>query len=73
MGADTIRLDLYHFVDQVPDAKLSANDFLQTELKMARKGFKWKTLQNMDNGTRFQIMQWNRPKDLAIVEFNKAR
>ena len=44
MGADTIRLDLYHFLDQVPDAKLSCNKFIEKSLSMARKGFKWKTL-----------------------------
>ena len=30
---------------------------------MNRKGFKWKTLQNEANGTRFQVMQMNRPAD----------
>lgn len=40
---------------------------------MERKGFKWKTLQNLDNGTRFQIMQYNRPKELIVEDFNKAR
>ena len=47
MCADTIRLDLFHFINQnEPDAKLAADGFLKGVFGMNRRGFKWKTVIN---------------------------
>lgn len=68
MLADTIRVNLYHFKDQNdPNSKLTADNELKTLLGMDRKGFKWKTVINEpESGTRYQVMQMNKPKDLVV-------
>ena len=66
MLADHIRVDLLHVKDETTD-KLAADVEIKTALAMNRKGFKWKTLINdPDTGKRFQIMQLNKPADLAV-------
>lgn len=65
MFADSIRLDLFHFVDQNdPNAKLAADNYLKGVFGMNRRGFKWKTVINdPKTGKRYQVMQMNKPKD----------
>jgi hypothetical protein len=49
------------------DGKLQADLEIKASLGMNRKGFKWKTLINdPETGSRYQIMQMNKPKDLVI-------
>ena len=64
LGADTIRVDLFHF-NQGEDNKLMANAFVKEALIMKKQGYKWKSMMNESDGTRFQIMQMNRPKEMA--------
>ena len=69
MQADTIRVDLYHFrPENDQSANLSADAEIKGALGMAKKGFKWKTLINDPSGTRYQIMQMNKPKDLVVSD-----
>lgn len=66
MLADHIRVDLLHIKDETTD-KLAADVEIKTVLAMNRKGFKWKTLINdPDTVKRFQIIQLNKPTDLAV-------
>lgn len=65
---DTIRLDLYHFYKTINGKEeQSADAEIKTIVAMNKKGFKWKTLQNEASGIRFQIMQMNRPAEIAKV------
>jgi hypothetical protein len=64
MYADTIRINLHHFKPENDDSVTMAADMeIKTALGMQKKGFKWKTLINDSSGTRYQIMQINKPKD----------
>lgn len=43
-----------------------ANALVKEALIMKKQGYKWKSMMNESDGTRFQIMQMNRPKDMAV-------
>jgi len=52
-GCDHIRVELHHFKDKEEDATIKANPFVKDCFSMAKKGYKWKTMINRDNGVRF--------------------
>jgi hypothetical protein len=74
LQADNVRLDLYHYRPEGADhsAQLDVNADLKPILAMNRRGFKWKTLKNSSDGTRFQIMQMNRPTDIDLIKHQRS-
>jgi hypothetical protein len=74
MGADAIRIDLYHFLDKDdPNAKVQKADAeVKEALIQNKKGYKWKTLLNDPaTGRRHQVMEMPRPKDMPPPEHQK--
>ena len=71
LGADTIRIDLYHFLDEAdPNAKVQkADSDVKEALIQQKKGYKWKTLINdPSTGKRHQVMEMPRPKEMAAPQ-----
>jgi len=52
--ADCIRADIHHFKEsETEGAKICANPIVKDAFSMQRKGFKWKTMINKEDGVRF--------------------
>lgn len=78
INADTIRVDIHHYkATEAADAKFVSSALVKDCFGMQRKGFRWKTVINAQDGARYQIMQMSRPADnqftTKALELRKVR